>query len=115
LRNVTATAPYGHNGAYSTLEGIIRHHLDPIESLDSYDATQLVMPQDEYLKKTDFVIQQDKREMKRLRRYRDIDLPALTDKEIELLIAFMGALTDEQSLYGRLGAPSEVPSKIEVD
>lgn len=115
LRNVTATAPYGHNGAYRSLEGIIRHHLDPIESLDSYDATQLVMPQDEYLKKTDFVIQQDKRETARLRQYRDIDLPALTDKEIELLIAFLGALTDEESLYGRLGAPSEVPSKIAVD
>ena len=29
LRNVALTAPYGHNGAYPTLEGIVRHHLDP--------------------------------------------------------------------------------------
>ncbi|MEL6206267.1 MAG: cytochrome c peroxidase, partial [Pseudomonadota bacterium] len=29
LRNVALTAPYGHNGAYPTLEGMIRHHLDP--------------------------------------------------------------------------------------
>ncbi|RVU84592.1 methylamine utilization protein MauG [Leucothrix sargassi] len=115
LRNVTATAPYGHNGAYRTLEGIIRHHLSPLESLDNYDASQLLMPQDEYLRKTDFLIQHDKREMARLRRYRDIDLPALNDQEIELIIAFLGALTDEQSLYGRLGAPSKVPSHIPVD
>jgi cytochrome c peroxidase len=115
LRNVTATAPYGHNGAYSTLEGIIRHHLNPIESLDSYDAQQLVMPQDGYLQKADFVIQQDTREMARLRRYQDIDLPALMDVEIDLLINFLGSLTDEESLYGRLGAPSEVPSGIAVD
>ena len=26
LRNIALTAPYGHNGAYPTLEGIIRHH-----------------------------------------------------------------------------------------
>ncbi len=28
LRNVQHTAPYGHNGAYNTLEGIISHHAD---------------------------------------------------------------------------------------
>ena len=115
LRNVTATAPYGHNGAYSTLEGIIRHHINPIESLDSYDAQQLVMPQDGYLQKADFVIQQDTREMARLRRYRDINLPALTDSEIKVLVTFLGSLTDEESLYGRLGAPGEVASGIAVD
>ena len=115
LRNVTATAPYGHNGAYSTLEGIIRHHINPIESLDSYDTQQLVMPQDDYLQKADFVIQQDTREMARLKRYRDINLPALTDSEIKVLVTFLGSLTDEESLYGRLGAPGEVASGIAVD
>ena len=29
LRNVALTAPYGHNGAFPELEGIIRHHLNP--------------------------------------------------------------------------------------
>ena len=29
LLNVAVTGPYGHDGAYTTLEGIIRHHLDP--------------------------------------------------------------------------------------
>ncbi|PWQ99364.1 cytochrome-c peroxidase [Leucothrix arctica] len=115
LRNVAATGPYGHNGAYSSLEGIIRHHIDPVKSIENYDASQLVMPQDEYLVKNDFLIQQDKRETASLKRYRDIDLPALTDLEIEQVIAFLEALTDEKSLYGRLGAPSQVPSKIAVD
>ena len=115
LRNVTATAPYGHNGAYLTLQGIIQHHLTPIESLDSYDAKQLVMPKDPYLVETDFIIQQDKREMKRLKHQRDIDLPSLTETEVGLLIEFLTALTDQQALYGRLGAPSEVPSAIAVD
>ncbi|MEL7183215.1 MAG: cytochrome c peroxidase, partial [Pseudomonadota bacterium] len=37
LRNVTLTAPYGHNGAYPTLGGIIRHHADPLAALDAWD------------------------------------------------------------------------------
>ncbi|PWQ94317.1 cytochrome-c peroxidase [Leucothrix pacifica] len=115
LRNVTATAPYGHNGAYATLEGIIRHHLNPVESLAQYQADQLVMPKDPYLVKTDFIIQQDKREMARLKRQNDINLPPLSDSEIDLLIEFLGALTDQKALYGRLKAPAEVPSGIAVD
>lgn len=115
LRNVTATAPYGHNGAYKTLEGIIRHHLKPLESLENYDHRQLVMPKASYLEKADFLIQQDKREMARMKQQRDIYLPALSGEEIVLLIAFLGALTDQQALYGRLGAPAHVPSGIPVD
>jgi cytochrome c peroxidase len=115
LRNVAATGPYGHNGAYTTLEGIIRHHISPEESLEQYQADQLVMPQDEYLRKTDFIAQQDVREMQRLRRYRDIDLPALSDSEIQQLVSFLHALTDQTSLYGKFGAPSAVPSGLPLD
>ena len=44
LRNVTLTAPYGHNGAYGTLEGIVQHHLDPVASLAGYDRAQADLP-----------------------------------------------------------------------
>ena len=73
------------------------------------------MPQDEYLRKTDFIAQQDVREMQRLRRYRDIDLPALSDSEIQQLVSFLHALTDQTSLYGKFGAPSAVPSGLPLD
>ena len=115
LRNVTASAPYGHNGAYRTLEGIIQHHLSPRESFENYDRTQLVMVKDDYLSKTDFFINQDKRELARMQRYLDIDLPELSDAKVSELIAFLGSLTDYASLYGRLGAPKTVPSGIAVD
>ncbi|MEP5154432.1 cytochrome c peroxidase, partial [Planktotalea sp.] len=36
LRNVTLTGPYGHSGAYSNLETMIRHHIDPIYGLETY-------------------------------------------------------------------------------
>ena len=44
LRNVAHTAPYGHAGAYRTLEAVIRHHLDPLAGLDGYDPAQAVLP-----------------------------------------------------------------------
>ena len=37
LLNVEVTGPYGHAGAYKTLEEIIKHHLNPGEALLNYD------------------------------------------------------------------------------
>ncbi|MDT8436114.1 MAG: cytochrome c peroxidase, partial [Gemmatimonadota bacterium] len=44
LRNVELTAPYGHSGAFATLEAVVRHHLDPVASLESYDVDQDYFP-----------------------------------------------------------------------
>ena len=43
LRNVALTGPYGHAGAYQSLEAVVRHHLDPVASLHAYrpDAARL--------------------------------------------------------------------------
>ncbi len=41
LRNVELTAPYMHNGAYPTLETVVRHYTNPDFALRSYDVTQL--------------------------------------------------------------------------
>jgi cytochrome c peroxidase len=41
LRNVTVTGPYFHNGAYSTLEAAVRHHLNPAAALENYNPAQL--------------------------------------------------------------------------
>ncbi|KKD59849.1 methylamine utilization protein MauG [Grimontia sp. AD028] len=42
LLNVEMTSPYGHSGAFNTLEGVIRHHMDPFYSgvLYTYDGPQ---------------------------------------------------------------------------
>ena len=39
----------------------------------------------------------------------------LSDTEIRQLLAFLGALTDEASLAGRLGVPDTVPSGLVVE
>lgn len=41
LLNVEVTGPWGHSGAYTTLEDIVRHHLQPQDAVNNYDVGQL--------------------------------------------------------------------------
>lgn len=115
LRNVALTAPYGHNGAYPTLEGIIRHHLNPREALDQWTPALAQLPKAPAVEQIDFVIQSDTREMARQRAKLDIEPVDLTDAQVADLVAFMHALTGGDSRYGRLGRPETVPSGLAVD
>ncbi|MAE33879.1 MAG: hypothetical protein CMH97_01250 [Oceanospirillaceae bacterium] len=38
LLNVEHTGPFGHAGAYDSLEAVIRHHLNPTQAIDDYFA-----------------------------------------------------------------------------
>lgn len=114
LRNVALTAPYGHSGAYATLEGVIRHHLAPRESLMAYDPASAMLPA---LAGEGLVAPEmpSEAEIARIAAAIEIDLPPLSDNEIEEIIAFLHALTDPSSVAGRLGAPRTVPSGLKVD
>jgi cytochrome c peroxidase len=115
LRNVALTGPYGHNGAYATLEGIIRHHLKPIEALNAWDRRQVFLPAAPWLAGTDFIAHEDRLEQARLRARTDIEPVDLTSGEIRDLVAFLAALTGQRSVRGRLGRPNSVPSGLKVD
>lgn len=115
LRNVAVTGPYGHNGAYPTLEGIIRHHLAPRKQLEAWTPDLARLPEVPWLQKADFIIHQDSREMARVRANIDIEPQDLSDGEIMDLVAFMNALTGKRSIHGRLGKPVAVPSGLKVD
>lgn len=115
LRNVAHTAPYGHNGAYPTLEGIIRHHLNPTKARAEWRPDRVTLAPHETLSAVDFIIQQDRREMARQAATIDIQPIDLSDDEVEALVAFMHALTDEKRLAGRLGRPDRVPSGLPID
>ncbi|MEM8823973.1 MAG: cytochrome c peroxidase, partial [Pseudomonadota bacterium] len=115
LRNVTLTAPYGHNGAYPTLAGIIRHHADPLGALAAWTEDLARLPEAPWLAPIDFVIRSDQREMERVASRVDIAPVALSDEDIGDLIAFLGALEGGVSRHGRLGRPDAVPSGLPVD
>ncbi len=115
LRNVALTAPYGHAGAYATLEGIVRHHLDPVRALFSYDFEQALLPDLPGAAAWDTAALADISEITAIAEANELAPVALTDTEVAALVAFLESLTDEGSLAGRLGVPATVPSGLPVD
>jgi cytochrome c peroxidase len=112
LRNVTLTAPYGHSGAYATLEGVIRHHLDPVTALMAYDRSQAILP--DLAGVSDWRILEDSAEMRAIADANMLVPMVLEDPQIADLIAFLEALTEPGSQDGRLGVPDIVPSGLPV-
>lgn len=93
LRNVALTGPYGHNGAYPTLEGIIRHHVDPTAARATWERADADLPKVPWLAVGDFIVQSDSLELARQNRaIKNVDV-RLSDPEIAELVAFLNALT----------------------
>ena len=115
LRNVALTAPYGHNGAFADLEGIIRHHLNPADSLNSWQPEMANLPAVPWLAAIDFLVWDDRIEMNRYRQKIDIEPVALSDDEIANLTDFLHALTGRSAKTLRFGIPDTVPSGLPVD
>jgi cytochrome c peroxidase len=115
LRNVELTAPYGHNGAYPTLEGIVRHHLNPLGELDAWTTDNARLPKASWLVQTDFIVRADVRESERHRRALDIVPVSLSDGEIGEIVAFLKSLTGVSALTRPMGRPERVPSGLPVD
>ena len=113
LRNVTQTAPYGHSGAYATLEDVIRHHIDPIAALDRYDTSKAILP--ELTGANDFNVLNTPDQVQGIADANTLNPIALSDDEISALIAFLSTLDDPVSLQGRLGVPEKVPSGLPVE
>lgn len=113
LRNVTQTAPYGHNGAYADLEDIVRHHLDAVQGLAEYDRDKAVLSGavDTY----DWDAMDDFDEVMRIAEAIEISDVTLDDAEIAKIMAFLGALTDEGAGKRGLGVPASVPSGLPLD
>jgi cytochrome c peroxidase len=115
LRNVVLTAPYGHNGAFPTLEGIIRHHLDPGQSIASWNRSMAALPEAPHLSAIDFAIWDDRLEMSRQIRAIDFTPTEISAHDVKAIEAFLHSLTGEGATKGRLGIPTSVPSGLPVD
>ncbi len=113
LRNILKTGPWGHSGAYSDMAAFIAQHADPVAGLFAYDRTNAVLPP--LPNAVDHAILDASEEVTAIAAAVKVTPVALMAGEIDALIAFLGALTDEAALSGRLGVPETVPSGLPVD
>lgn len=112
LRNVALTGPWGHDGAFNTLEAVVRHHLDPVNSLNNYDTTQAVLPSRPDLDEIDFVTHNDLNIRAAIAAANELPARNLTNKQIHYIMEFLHALTDANSIDLRSDVPQRVPSGL---
>ena len=88
LLNVEVTGPWGHDGAYTTLEGITRHMLSPISSAKHYDPKQL--------KQSGIAIRDTRKNtLEAIKAGVDIKpKPHFKESDVKNLVAFLKSLTD---------------------
>lgn len=110
LRNVTLTAPYGHNGAFAELEDIVRHHLDAVSSLKNYSIELAALP--DFPGSDDQRAMSDNQHLGAIAQSNSLSKVNLTDQEIDFLLSFLASLEDPAE---RLGVPDQVPSGLPVD
>jgi len=108
LRNVELTGPYMHNGAYTTLEAAVRHHLDPVGFLENYDKTQLEPEFRGAVHDKPQILGEVKRTLTPLLK----SPPALTDAEVADLVAFLKSLTAPGARDLKHLIPESVPSGL---
>jgi len=112
LRNVALTAPYGHAGAYDTLAAVVRHHIDPVASQQSYDASQLRMPSRPDLDADDLLAMNDPAVVAAVADASELDPVVLGEEDIARLIDFLHALTDPRMLDLRGDIPVSISSGL---
>ncbi len=110
LRNVAQTAPYSHAGAYDTLDAMVRHHLNPVESLYDYDSSQLRMPSRPDLDAKDHLAMSDPNVLMEIAKANELAPVPLSERDIRHLMDFLHALTDPAMLDMRGDVPRSLPS-----
>jgi cytochrome c peroxidase len=110
LRNVELTAPYMHDGAFPTLEAVVRHYNDVPLALQTYDVAQL----EPALRAT---YHGDAATTDSVTRSLDFRLRTplhLSDQELADLVAFLKSLTDPSARDLSALVPAAVPSGLPV-
>ncbi|MGB6336568.1 MAG: cytochrome c peroxidase [Thermoanaerobaculia bacterium] len=114
LRNVALTGPWGHTGAYNTLQAIVEHMLDPVESLVTYDQSQAVLPSRADLDAVDFMVKDDPELVADIAVACEGEAVSLRPRQVDQLMEFIQALTDPWSLDLRDDVPESVPSGLAI-
>ncbi|MEH6575719.1 MAG: cytochrome c peroxidase [Amphritea sp.] len=137
LRNVALTGPWGHSGAYNTLEDVVRHHLDPVASLQGYKAAPELLPamgavleltgNGSSLKQTrlrgarrvgylqsDTWVQNNSRLREKIAAANELRPISLAEERVQDLVSFLESLTDQRAAAAQYLVPVSVPSGLPV-
>ncbi len=110
LRGVALSGPWMHDGAFTTLEGAIRHHLDPVSGLINYDPAQLAVAlRDTCQNQPDTLAA-----ILKTKSPAASEQARLSAAEMQDLLAFMDALTAPSALDLVHTVPASVPSGLPV-
>ncbi len=122
LLNVEVTGPWGHSGAYTTLEGMVRHMSDPLNEAIGYDESQLKgeLPSTQLIHRDEntynALLQLAKNRQNGLSEHQDTHL---TDEEVDQIVAFLKTLTDpcikDESCIGQWNIEGNVSDSEDPD
>jgi cytochrome c peroxidase len=116
LRNTAITGPWGHDGAYDSLEAVVRHHLNPVVSLNAYDIARAVLPtagpDNPGIDDNDFAVQNNLDDRADIAAANELTPVKLSEDDIGEILAFLQALTDPASLDLGHTIPARVPSGL---
>jgi cytochrome c peroxidase len=110
LRNVELTSPYMHNGAYSTLEAVVRHYDNVPLALRTYDV-------DRHAPALHAMHHAGEATIRDVLETLDGRLRTplhLSDQEMRELVAFLKSMTDPAARDLRALVPSRVPSGLPI-
>ncbi|QAX28416.1 cytochrome-c peroxidase [Leisingera sp. NJS204] len=133
LRNVALTGPWGHNGAFASLEDMVRHHLDAVASLASYTPAEL-QPLDTVIQPVrsrtgvsyqalspmqrstydlrDIWVHSSERLRNEIARANTLAPVDLSDEEVSSILAFLETLTDPTAIDRSYLVPTVLPSGL---
>ncbi|MBT8146618.1 MAG: cytochrome-c peroxidase [Gammaproteobacteria bacterium] len=115
LRQVAYTGPWGHDGAYNSLVDMIKHHLNPVEALENYDTSQLVLASRPDLDAQDLIAHNDPAHRADIAAANELERIPLDAGEIGDIVEFLRiGLTDTSCTDLRRDVPQRVPSGIPI-
>lgn len=104
LLNVAVTGPYGHSGAYASLKGMVRHHLDAEAAVEDYllhlDERLAVLEYNGYTIQANHTPANTQAALAQLRANREAGVDdvlrnvPMSDREVQDILAFLRTLTD---------------------
>ena len=95
--------------------GLFRHHLNPEPALRSYDASQLMMPKNDFFDTKDMKLLEDEAAIQDVLKHQTIESVELSDREVADVVSFLKALTDPMVEGLSDLIPASVPSGLALD